>query len=93
MQGSSYFRRQANTCLRLSESCIDQGLADRFQAMAEDFMAKAADTDTVDEGGASHSRMCSTVGVQAGAAWITAEQFDSGGVVRGGAAKAASPIR
>jgi hypothetical protein len=50
MQGSSYFRRQANTCLRLSEACTDQGLADRFQAMAEDFMAKAADTDTVDEG-------------------------------------------
>jgi hypothetical protein len=50
MQGSSYFRRQANTCLRLSESCTDQGLADRFQAMAEDFMAKAADAETFGEG-------------------------------------------
>jgi hypothetical protein len=49
MQGSSYFRRQANTCLRLSESCTDQSLADRFQAMAEDFFAKAADADVCDE--------------------------------------------
>ena len=49
MQGSSYFRRQATTCLRLSESCTDQGLADRFQAMAEDFMVKAADADTFNE--------------------------------------------
>jgi len=45
MQGASYFRRQASTCLRLSEACTDQGLADRFQAMAEDFMAKAADAE------------------------------------------------
>jgi hypothetical protein len=50
MQGSSYFRRQATTCLRLSESCTDQGLADRFQAMAEDFMVKAADAETFNEG-------------------------------------------
>jgi hypothetical protein len=50
MQGSSYFRRQANTCMRLSESCTDQNLADRFQAMAEDFMAKAADAEIDDEG-------------------------------------------
>jgi hypothetical protein len=49
MQGSSYFRRQANTCVRLSESCTDQNLADRFQAMAEDFFAKAADADICDE--------------------------------------------
>ena len=49
MHGSSYFRRQANTCLRLSESCTDQGLADRFQAMAEDFMTKAEDAETIDE--------------------------------------------
>jgi hypothetical protein len=47
MHGSpSYFRRQANTCMRLSESCTDQILADRFQAMAEDFMVKAADAET-----------------------------------------------
>jgi hypothetical protein len=51
MHGSSYFRRQANTCLRLSESCTDQGLADRFQAMAEDFMTKAEDAETIDETG------------------------------------------
>jgi len=50
MQGSSYFRRQANTCLRLSESCTDQTLADRFQAMAEDFLAKAADASDESEG-------------------------------------------
>ena len=50
MQGSSYFRRQATTCLRLSESCTDQGLADRFQAMAEDFMVKAADAEIFNEG-------------------------------------------
>jgi len=49
MQGSSYFRRQANTCQRLSESCTDQNLADRFQAMAEDFLAKAADAEICDE--------------------------------------------
>jgi hypothetical protein len=48
MQGPSYFRRQANTCMRLSESCTDQTLADRFQAMAEDFMAKASEVETSD---------------------------------------------
>jgi hypothetical protein len=32
--------------MRLSESCTDQILADRFQAMAEDFMTKAADAET-----------------------------------------------
>ncbi len=50
MQGPSYFRRQANTCLRLSESCTDQTLADRFQAMAEDFLAKASEAELSDEG-------------------------------------------
>ena len=50
---SSYFRRQANTCMRLSESCTDQILADRFQAMAEDFMAKAADVDPDQSGDAT----------------------------------------
>jgi hypothetical protein len=49
MQGQSYFRRQANTCMRLSESCTDQTLADRFQAMAEDFMAKASEAETGDD--------------------------------------------
>jgi hypothetical protein len=48
MQGSSYFRHQANTCFRLSTSCTDQRLANHFRAMAEDFMAKAAHAD--DEG-------------------------------------------
>jgi hypothetical protein len=49
MQGSSYFHRQANTCLRLSASCTDQNLADRFQAMAQVFIAKAADAKVDDE--------------------------------------------
>jgi hypothetical protein len=42
MQGSSYFRQQANTCFRLSTSCTDQRLANHFRALAEEFMAKAA---------------------------------------------------
>ena len=50
MQGPSHLRRQANTCMRLSESCTDQTLADRFQAMAEDFMARASEAETSDEG-------------------------------------------
>jgi hypothetical protein len=50
MQGSSYFRHQANTCFRLSTSCTDQRLANHFRAMAEDFMAKAAHADVDDEG-------------------------------------------
>jgi hypothetical protein len=41
MQGSSYFRQQANSCFRLSTSCTDQRLAKHFRAMAQDFMAKA----------------------------------------------------
>jgi hypothetical protein len=51
MQGPAYFRRQASTCLRLSEACTDQGLADRFQAMAEDFMAKAVDAESDESNG------------------------------------------
>jgi hypothetical protein len=49
MQGSSYFRHQADTCSRLSASCTDQRLADRFRALAEDFMAKAAYADADNE--------------------------------------------
>jgi hypothetical protein len=49
MQGSSYFRHQANTCFRLSTSCTDQRLANHFRAMAEDFMTKAAHADVDDE--------------------------------------------
>jgi hypothetical protein len=49
MQGSSYFHRQAITCLRLSASCTDQNLANRFQAMAQIFIAKAADAKVDDE--------------------------------------------
>jgi hypothetical protein len=49
MQGSSYFHRQANTCLRLSASCTDQNLANRFQAMAQAYIAKAAGAKVDDE--------------------------------------------
>jgi hypothetical protein len=49
MQGSSYFRHQANTCFRLSSACTDQRLANQFRAMAENFMAKAAHADIDDE--------------------------------------------
>ena len=56
MQSSSYFRRQANTCLRLSASCTHQSLANRFQALAHDFIAKAADAEVGDEDDASRSR-------------------------------------
>jgi hypothetical protein len=49
MQGSSYFRHQANTCFRLSTSCTDQRLANHFRAMAEDFIAKAALAETEDK--------------------------------------------
>ena len=73
MQGSSYFRRQATTCLRLSESCTDQGLADRFQAMAEDFMVKAADAETFNEGAVIPLPHVFKRGVQAGAARIRIE--------------------
>jgi hypothetical protein len=48
MQGSSYFRHQADTCLRFSASCTDQSLADRFQVMADDFIAKALDAEIGD---------------------------------------------
>jgi hypothetical protein len=51
MQGSSYFRRQAETCMRLSASCTDQSWANRFRAMAEDLMAKASDAEVGDESG------------------------------------------
>jgi hypothetical protein len=49
MQSSAYFRHQADTCLRLSASCTDQNLANRFQAMAQCFMAKAADAEVRDK--------------------------------------------
>ena len=45
MQGSSHFRHQADTCFRLSASCTDQRLANRFRAMAQDFLTKAANAD------------------------------------------------
>ncbi len=50
MQGSSYFRHQADRCSRLSASCTDQILANRFHALAEEFMAKAAGANPEDEG-------------------------------------------
>jgi hypothetical protein len=49
MQGSSYFRQQANACFRLSTSCTDQRLANHFRSLAEEFMAKAAHADVEDE--------------------------------------------
>jgi hypothetical protein len=49
MQGSSYFRQQANTCFRLSTSCTDQRLANHFRALAEEFTAKAVHADIKDE--------------------------------------------
>jgi hypothetical protein len=49
MQGSSYFRHQANTCFRLSAACTDQRLANQLRAMAENFMAKAAHANIDDE--------------------------------------------
>jgi hypothetical protein len=49
MQGSSYFRHQADTCFRLSASCTDQKLATRFRALAQDFLAKAAYADADNE--------------------------------------------
>jgi hypothetical protein len=42
MQTSGHFRHQADTCLRLSASSTDQDLANHFQALAQDFMTKAA---------------------------------------------------
>ena len=49
MQTSGHFRHQADTCLRLSASCTDQNLANQFQAMAQDFMSKAAAADARDK--------------------------------------------
>ena len=49
MQGSSYFRHQADTCLRLSASCTDQSLANHLQAMAQGFIAKAGDAEVGNE--------------------------------------------
>ena len=49
MQGSSHFRHQADTCFRLSASCTDQRLANRFRAMAQDFLTKAANADVDNE--------------------------------------------
>ena len=37
----THFRRQARVCLRLSESCEDQHLAERLEAMAADLLSKA----------------------------------------------------
>jgi hypothetical protein len=39
------FRRQARVCLRLSESCDDQHLAERLKAMAADLLSKADETE------------------------------------------------
>jgi hypothetical protein len=55
MQSCTYFRHQADTCLRLSASCTDQNLANHFQAMAQDFMAKAAAAEVRDK--SDHSRL------------------------------------
>jgi hypothetical protein len=66
MQGPSYFRRQANTCMRLSESCTDQTLANRFQAMAEDFMARASEAETNDEGAMPFPHMLKPEGAGGG---------------------------
>jgi hypothetical protein len=48
MQTSGHFRHQADTCLRLSASSTDQNLANHFQALAQDFMAKAAAAEVRD---------------------------------------------
>ena len=49
MQTSSHFRHQAETCLRLAASCTDQSLANSFQAMAENFIARAARVEASDQ--------------------------------------------
>jgi hypothetical protein len=49
MQSSLHFRHQAETCLRLAASCTDQSLANSFQAMAENFIAKAARVEVRDK--------------------------------------------
>jgi hypothetical protein len=49
MQTSGHFRHQADTCLRLSASSTDQNLANHFQALAQDFMAKAAAAEVRDK--------------------------------------------
>jgi len=49
MQSSSHFRHQAETCLRLAASCTDQSLANSFQAMAENFIAKATRVEVRDQ--------------------------------------------
>jgi hypothetical protein len=37
----SYFRKQAETCLKLSQACSDASVAVRLKQMATDFIAKA----------------------------------------------------
>jgi hypothetical protein len=49
MQTFANLRHQASRCLRLAASCTDQDLADRFQATAQEFLAKAADAELRDE--------------------------------------------
>ena len=66
MQGPSYFRRQANTCMRLSKLCTDQTLADRFQAMAEDFMVKASEAETSDDRAMPFAHMAKPEGAGGG---------------------------
>ena len=59
MVGSEYFRRQAQVCLRLAATFIDQKGAATLVGMAEDFMAKA---DLIDQAEQSQRSIGQTTG-------------------------------
>ena len=49
MINASYFRSQAETCIRLSRTVTDERIAAELVEMAEDFTAKAAELDTKEQ--------------------------------------------
>lgn len=49
MIDAQYFRRRAQTCLRLARTCFDLSVAKELRLMAEDFAAKAAEIESEDE--------------------------------------------
>jgi hypothetical protein len=53
MVGAEYLRKQAQTCLEWSRTCIDLATATRLRLMADEFMAKAAELEVVSPQGST----------------------------------------
>lgn len=45
-----YYRRQAQVCLRLAQTCADTALAERLRLMAQDFLSKAEELGEDNDG-------------------------------------------